>query len=98
MRTIVATVNVSESGSFQRLVLTDTSIYERHDTLSVYGSPYLGEFENSEDWRAAMAAYVTETASDYLAARNRSDNCHGSRLAYVDPQCAVYVWEIDFDN
>jgi len=94
MHTIIAAVTVSESGSVVKEVYSDEQTYNSWVTPNNYGSPYLGAFETSEDWRAALGQYVIKTAADL----SMWPNPHGERLVYVSPQCSMYVFEIDFDS
>lgn len=94
MRTLWATAIVGETGDVQSITIGDSSTYESHHLLSTYGSPYLGSYETSEDWRRALGAYLTDTVAEFYKARG----CHGDRLVYVSKGCHVYVFEIDFDE
>lgn len=94
MRTITATFVLSESGSVVHEVYVDQSTYKTFIPLSHYGSPWLGEWSTSEDFRRALGAYAIQTASDGL----RVIGCHGERLAFVDEACSTYVFTIDFDT
>lgn len=94
MRTIIATVTVSEMGDVKTVTITDDSTYEVSQLISMYGMPYLGSYESSEDWRKALGASLT----DYVAEYFKASGCHGDKLVYVSPACSVYVYEIDFDR
>lgn len=94
MRTLWATAVVSETGDVKSVTIGDDSTYEHKQLLSMYGMPYLGSFDTSEDWRRALGAALTDTVAEYFGATG----CHGDRLVYVSRGCHVYVYEIDFDN
>jgi hypothetical protein len=94
MRTIVAAITVEESGTVMHEVYTDETTYRSYVAPNNYGAPYLGSFETSEEWRSALGRYATMSAKQMFGL----DNPHGERLAYVSPQCSLYVFEVDFDS
>lgn len=94
MHTVIATVTTTEMGSVDNVTLSDTTTYKSRQLLSTYGFPYLQSFESSDEWRRALGASLIDTAATLF----NLEGCHGDRLAYVSPNCCVYVYEIDFDR
>jgi len=91
MVSIIASVVVDEGGSVVAETYINEGTYEHHQALSTHGSPYLGEFETSEDWREALGEYVTETADTQFDITEP----HKARLVYVSEACALYVFKIE---
>lgn len=94
MRTFTAIFTTTESGSVEHERYVCQDDYSANQPLSTYGSPYLGEYETSEDWREALANYAREHIGNVWSV----GGCHGWKLQYVDEACATYVFTLDFDT
>lgn len=92
MQTIIAAMSVSESGSVVAESYTNSATYEHYQALSTYGSPYMGTYETSEEWRSALGDYASVTAREKF----NLGVPQGWHVAYVDGACSLYVFEIDY--
>ena len=92
MRTVAVTYIVTDRGDVKQITWVDETSSAFNQELSLYAVPYLGSYDNEDDWLRALGAYATGVLLAYGYA-----GCHGDRLVYRSKGRRVLVFEVDFD-